>query len=372
MDSRIRPLGLPGHSLQVPASIMRPPPLFLRACSPALERGYPRTPKCARCRNHGVVSALKGHKRFCRWKDCVCAKCTLIAERQRVMAAQVALRRQQAQEESEARDFEGFGTENPKDDDKSSKYNFYNGLLGRPFFAGHAAGSLSSNDKKDLSPSRDGTVFSPDESASPSPPSPHTESPRSSPASDPESGCETEKANDSSGRDRDPTDIMAKIFPHHKRDTLDSIVRTCRGDVVRSIELLMSSKEPQIDLETVAPSPQPSALGSSVGVPAAVGALGTKSAFSPLHLPPAAPVGEGLYGLSPRLGVGPLRLTYTSSSGGMAGFMSPYVTSGLMPMFPLRPPLDTYSFPGMIRDFSYLPSKEALCSTGLYARVNSE
>ncbi|XP_072315306.1 doublesex- and mab-3-related transcription factor A1-like [Eucyclogobius newberryi] len=408
MDSRIRPLGLSPHgtsplgSMPMTPSLLRPPPLFLRACNPTLERGYPRTPKCARCRNHGVVSALKGHKRFCRWRDCVCAKCTLIAERQRVMAAQVALRRQQAQEENEARELrmmypggagivgesgvpqgsvvrtsapapaahnplglEVFVRENQRDDVKLNNFPLYGGYMGHPMFA-PCSSRLPSPHEKELSPDQD-QCASPSDS-SPSPPlrfdqrSDHSDSPQRSSSSDLESGNESDKLT----AERDPTDIMAKIFPHQKRDMLESTVQTCKGDIVKSIELILSSKENKIDTD-------PSAVRPPVGLPGALSAQGNKSAFSAVHMTPTTAAGDSVYSLGPRLSMGPLRLAYSNASAaGVAGFMSPYVTSGLMPVFPLRPPLDSYPFPNMIRDLSYLQSKESLCNAGLYTRLNDK
>nr|XP_020043618.1 doublesex- and mab-3-related transcription factor A1 [Castor canadensis] len=450
--------GLPVPSgMSGPPAFLRPPSFFLRAaagsagCPPApgLERavsavgcGYPRTPKCARCRNHGVVSALKGHKRFCRWRDCACAKCTLIAERQRVMAAQVALRRQQAQEESEARGLQrllypepsGSGGPAPGGGGRAENPHAAAAALGlgnlrqacglaTPAFEGfqqdyaedkqeqkeskcvsYQSGQEESVPKQPSlrsSPKSNGVVEKQSSRSSVSEtsntldsiPSPYPgeqsageDSPRSLSSSDLESGNESEWTRDGittrtslptvSSTPRDPLGILTKIFPSYKRSRLEGILQFCKGDVVQAIEQVLNGKEHKPDSRDVVNSRelentsfQRASSFNLAGI--AFGTLGNKSAFSPLQTTSAPYRGDsGLYSLNPTLAFSSLRLAYSSPGRGLSGFMSPYLTPGLVPALPFRPSLD-YAFSGMIRDSSYFPSKN-LTGGRLYFGPNQD
>ncbi|XP_055973222.1 doublesex- and mab-3-related transcription factor A1 [Sorex fumeus] len=467
------PPGIP-----VPSTFLRPPGLFLRAAAaaasagagsgggppaPGLERGvgaggcgYPRTPKCARCRNHGVVSALKGHKRFCRWRDCACAKCTLIAERQRVMAAQVALRRQQAQEESEARGLQrllypgpsapggraaGAGvsscsssrTESPqaaedptapvtaralsarrrasspatpafelfqpdvtrgKPEQKESKCDTCQSgqeeLISKShqFTLGSLPKSKDVIGKQNVRSTLPENSYKDDSILSPHPreQSGGEESPRSLSSSDLESGNESEWAKDftttrdslptATPKSRDPLDILTKIFPSYRRSRLESILQFCKGDVVQAIEQVLNGKEHKPSTRDLTSSRELESIPfqrasnfSFTGI--GFGTLGSKSAFSPLQTTSASYGGESnLYNLNPRLGISPLQLAYASGRG-LSSFMSPYLTPGLVPGLPFRPSLD-YAFSGMIRESSYLPSKDTVTGGRLYSRSSED
>uniref|UniRef100_A0A8B9U2D5 Doublesex- and mab-3-related transcription factor A2 n=1 Tax=Anas zonorhyncha TaxID=75864 RepID=A0A8B9U2D5_9AVES len=411
--ARGRPISaaLPAPGQYVAGSLLRAPPLLLRAAEK-----YPRTPKCARCRNHGVVSALKGHKRYCRWKDCMCAKCTLIAERQRVMAAQVALRRQQAQEENEARELQLlYGTA------EGLALAAANGIIPpRPayeVFGSVCAGAGGEGGAGTLLPSRAvtpqqaaGKPLSPDGEAAPGTSSPEArhgsgsengdgesflsspvskgpkegeESPGSISPLGSDSGSEADKdeqdpSPSAGGRQRTPIDILTRVFPAHKRSVLELVLQGCGGDVVQAIEQILNNRGPDKGpeegwaregaLQGLPPAPAAAAhhhrpLIAGAMAPA-IGTLGSRSAFSPLQ-PNATHFGAeaSAYPLGTHLGLNPLRLAYSAHSRGLA-FMTPYSTAGLMPTLGFRPPVD-YAFSDLMRDRSAV-HKEQVYSGGLY------
>jgi len=211
------------------------------------------------------------------------------------------------------------------------------------------------------------------------------QTPRSVSSLGSDSGSDTDKdeqepsPSSAASRHMNAIDILTRVFPSHKRSVLELVLQGCGKDVVQAIEQILNNSgaqgsnkagaEQTWTAERVLQNAQQSAASSASTTaptrPMLPGAmtLSNRSAFSPLQ--PNSPhfaADPSVYPLSTHLGLNPLRLAYSAHSRGLA-FMTPYSTTGLMPMA-FRPPMD-YAFSDLIRDRTML-HKEQGYATGLY------
>ncbi|XP_045514059.1 doublesex- and mab-3-related transcription factor dmd-4 [Pieris brassicae] len=171
-----------------------------------MNSGKARVPKCARCRNHGLISSLRGHKKACAYRNCQCPKCGLIKERQRIMAAQVALKRQQAAEDK---------------------------------IALHLASVESGTSLEALPPGR---IYGM-----------RVTGPCQSPGPEPDSATTNENSESENPVSTASLEMLKKLFPGKKRSVLELVLRRCNHDLLRAVEHCNAIQGSKEKLPTITP-----------------------------------------------------------------------------------------------------------------------